>query len=61
MFKNYFKIAWRSLGRNKISSFINIAGLAVGLATGIVMMLWIKDEFNYNKFHADLPNICLLM
>ena len=61
MLESYFKMAWRSLLKNKISSIINIGGLAVGLATGILIMLLIVDEFSYDKFHANLPNIYLLM
>ncbi len=61
MNKNYFKIAWRNLIRNKMSSFINISGLAVGLATGIIIILWIKDELKYDAFHTNLPRIDLVM
>lgn len=61
MNKNYFKIAWRNLISNKMSSLINISGLAVGLATGIIIMLWIKDELTYDNFHTNLPGIELMM
>ncbi|CAN5628777.1 ABC transporter permease [soil metagenome] len=61
MFKNYFKIALRNLLKNKLSSFINIVGLSVGLATGIIIMLVIADEFNFNKFNTNLADIRLLM
>src|SRR5712691_7010038 len=61
MIRNYFKLAWRSLIRNKISSIINIGGLAVGLATSIIIMLVVADEFSYDKFHANLSEIYLLM
>ncbi|WP_315823058.1 ABC transporter permease [Paraflavitalea speifideaquila] len=57
MLKNYLKIAWRSLIKNKTSSFINISGLAVGLAIGILVMIVILDLTGYNKFHTHLPNI----
>lgn len=49
MFKNYFKIAWRNLLKNKVYSFINISGLAVGMAATIMIGLWITDELNYNS------------
>ena len=49
MLKSYFKIAQRNLFRNKISSFINIAGLATGLGVAILIGLWIFDELSYNK------------
>src|SRR5688572_10325713 len=57
MLKNYLKIAWRSLSRNRISSFINISGLAVGLAISILVMICILDMPSYNKFHTHLANI----
>ena len=40
MLKNYFKLAWRNLLRNKTSSFINISGLAVGMAVAMLIGLW---------------------
>jgi putative ABC transport system permease protein len=61
MFKNYLKLAWRSLLKNKVSSFINIAGLAVGLATGIIIMLVVADEFSYDRFHTNLREIYFVM
>ncbi|MEO5685031.1 MAG: ABC transporter permease [Chitinophagaceae bacterium] len=61
MLESYLKMAWRSLLKNKISSIINIGGLAVGLATSIVILLLIVDEVSYDKFHAQLPNLYLLM
>ena len=61
MLKSYFKMAWRSLIKNKISSVINIGGLAVGLATSILITLVVVDEFSYDKFHSNLGNIYLLM
>ncbi|MEO6135053.1 MAG: ABC transporter permease [Ginsengibacter sp.] len=57
MFKNYFKIALRNLQRNKVYSFINIAGLALGLACAMLIILYIKDEVSYDRFQKDLPNI----
>jgi putative ABC transport system permease protein len=61
MIGNYFKIAWRSLLRDKMSSSINIGGLAVGLAISILIMLMILDELSYNKFHQNLDQIHLIM
>jgi putative ABC transport system permease protein len=49
MIKSYFKIAWRNLLKNKAHSFINIAGLSVGMAVAILIGLWIWDELSYNK------------
>ena len=45
MFKNYFKVAWRNIVRQKGYSSINIFGLAVGMAACLLIMLFIKDEF----------------
>ena len=61
MLKNYFKIAWRNLVKNKVSSFINIAGLSVGLATGIIILLVTTDEYSYDKFNHNLDDIYILM
>ena len=52
MFKNYFKTAWRSLWKNKFYTIINISGLAVGLATGIMLLLWVQNELSYDRFHS---------
>ena len=57
MFKNYFKIAWRNILRNKMFSFINISGLAVGMTCCILMSIWIINEFNYDKFHENIDTI----
>jgi putative ABC transport system permease protein len=57
MFKNYFKIACRNLARNKIYSFINIAGLSIGLACAMLILLYVKDEVSFDKFHKNGNNI----
>jgi putative ABC transport system permease protein len=49
MIKNYFIIAWRSLTKNKVSSFINIGGLSIGFATAIIIMLVIVNEVSYGE------------
>ncbi|HEV8082622.1 MAG TPA: ABC transporter permease [Chitinophagaceae bacterium] len=49
MFKNYFKIALRNLVKNKVSSIINIGGLAVGMAVAMLIGLWIYDELSFDK------------
>src|ERR1700694_4807641 len=61
MLKSYFKMGWRSLLKNKVSSFVNIAGLAVGLATAVIIMLVVVDEFSYDGFHKNIGEIYLLM
>lgn len=57
MFKNYFNTAWRNLKSSKFYSLINVSGLAIGLATAIMLLLWVKDELSYDKFHRDYRNI----
>ncbi|MEZ4900866.1 MAG: ABC transporter permease [Spirosomataceae bacterium] len=57
MIRNYFKIAFRNLARNKIFAFINIAGLAIGLTATILILLYTKDEVSYDRFHTNNPNI----
>ena len=57
MIKNYFKIAWRNISRNKVSSFINIAGLSIGMACVILILFFIQNELGYDKFHKDADRI----
>jgi ABC-type antimicrobial peptide transport system permease subunit len=60
MIKNYLKIALRNLVRNKVYSFINIGGLAVGMAVAMLIGLWIYDELSFNHYHQDYQNIALI-
>ena len=57
MFKNYFKTAWRNLVKNRVYSFINITGLAIGLAVCMLIMLYVSHENSFDKFHANANNI----
>ena len=57
MFKNYIKTAWRSLWKNKFYTLLNIGGLAVGLATGIMLLLWVQNELSFDRFHKDYKHI----
>ncbi|WP_299111655.1 ABC transporter permease [uncultured Winogradskyella sp.] len=57
MLKNYFKIAFRNLLKNKVYSFINISGLAIGMAATILIGLWIYDELNYDSYFKDKATI----
>jgi putative ABC transport system permease protein len=61
MLKNYFKTAWRNLLKNKIYSFINIGGLAVGMAVIMLIGLWIYDELNFDKYHQNYKRIAQVM
>ncbi|MEO8414346.1 MAG: FtsX-like permease family protein [Ginsengibacter sp.] len=53
MLKNYFKIAFRNLWKSKAFSFINIMGLALGLACSLLIMLWLIDEYKVDAFHTN--------
>ncbi len=57
MIRNYFKTAWRNLWKNKFYSTINIAGLAIGLAVGIMILIWVQDEYSYDGFHKNAGDI----
>ncbi len=54
---NYGKIALRKLRRQRVYSFINIAGLAVGLAACLLILLWVKDELSYDAYHEKADRI----
>ncbi len=57
MLKNFFKIAFRNLWRSKGFSFINISGLAIGMASAILILLWIQNEVSYDQFHEKKDRI----
>jgi len=57
MLKNLFKIAVRNLWRSKGFSIINIAGLAIGMAAAILILLWIQNELSYDQFHKNKDRI----
>jgi putative ABC transport system permease protein len=57
MFSNYLKIAFRNLVRNKVYSFINIGGLAVGMAVAMLIGLWMLDELSANKHHKNYETL----
>jgi ABC-type antimicrobial peptide transport system permease subunit len=61
MIKNYFKIAWRNLVKNKVYSFINIAGLAAGMAVAMIIGLWIYDEVSTNKHFKNYNSLYQVM
>ena len=58
MINNYVKTAWRNIVRHKGYSFINIFGLAVGMACCVLMMLWIQNESSFDRFHANGNSLC---
>lgn len=57
MIKNYFKIAWRSLLKYKVFSFINIFGLATGMACSLLIFLFVKDELSYDRYHKNADRV----
>jgi putative ABC transport system permease protein len=57
MLQNYFKIAFRNIVRHKAFAAINIAGLAIGMACSIFILLWVQNELSYDKFHKNADHI----
>ncbi len=57
MFRNYLKIAWRNLMKNKGYSAINIGGLAIGMACFLMIAMFIKHELSYDTYHENADNI----
>src|SRR3569623_84196 len=57
MIKNYLKLAWRNLVRQRLYSLINISGLAVGLAVCMLIMLYVAHEHSYDRFHKNAARI----
>jgi ABC-type antimicrobial peptide transport system permease subunit len=53
MIRNYIKIAWRNLVKNRLYSFINIGGLAVGMAVSFMLLLYVYNEFSFDKFNKN--------
>jgi putative ABC transport system permease protein len=57
MFRNFLIISLRNLARNKTYALINIAGLAIGMACCLMIMLWVQNEFSYDRFHEKADQI----
>ncbi|WCT10540.1 ABC transporter permease [Mucilaginibacter jinjuensis] len=57
MIKNYFKIAWRKLKKNRLYSFVNILGLTAGLASCLLIGLYLYNELTYDNFHQNANRI----
>ena len=57
MLKNYVKVAWRNLVKNKTFSLINIGGLAIGIASAVLLLSFVAFQFSYDHFHANRKNI----
>lgn len=61
MLRNYLKIAGRNIFRNKVYSFINIGGLAVGMAVAMLIGLWVWDELSFDQSFANYDRIAQVM
>lgn len=57
MIKNYLKIAWRSLLKSKLFTALNLLGLALGLTVSLLLMLYVKDELSFDKYHSKAKDI----
>ncbi|MDW7690246.1 FtsX-like permease family protein [Flammeovirgaceae bacterium SG7u.111] len=57
MLKNYFKVALRGMMSQKVFTFINISGLATGIAACLLILLFVKDEMSYDRYHKNADNI----
>ncbi len=57
MLRSNFLLAWRNLLKNRTSSFVNIGGLAVGIAVALLTGLWLHDELSFNTYHKNYDRI----
>src|SRR6185437_7009901 len=61
MIKNYIKIAWRNLSRNKGFAITNLLGLTIGITCTIFIFLWVNDELSFDKFNSNYKSIYQVM
>lgn len=57
MVQNFFRIAIRNILRHKVFTIINVTGLAIGLASALLIILWVQDEFSFEKFNKKAESI----
>jgi putative ABC transport system permease protein len=57
MIQNFFRIAFRNIARHKGFTFINVAGLSIGLAASLFILLWVQDELSYDKYNTYAKNL----
>ena len=57
MIRNYLKVALRAITRNKLSSFINIFGLALAMACSLLIFIFVQDELSYDRYNANADRI----
>jgi putative ABC transport system permease protein len=60
MLRNFLKVAFRNLGRNKVFATINISGLAIGMASAALIVLWIQNEISHDRFHEKLDRLYVM-
>jgi putative ABC transport system permease protein len=60
MLRNFLKVAFRNLGRSKVFAVINISGLAVGMASAALILLWIQNEISHDRFHEHLDRLYVM-
>jgi putative ABC transport system permease protein len=61
MIRNYFKIALRNIKRNTAHSILNISGMAIGMASAILILLWVQDEWSYDRHFDNADNLYRLI
>ncbi|WP_373399357.1 ABC transporter permease [Algoriphagus halophilus] len=57
MLKNYLKIVFRTLQKNKVYASINILGLSLGIAASVLIVVFVADELSYDQFHPQSENL----
>ncbi|HEY8920413.1 MAG TPA: ABC transporter permease [Chitinophaga sp.] len=57
MFKNYLKIAWRNLWKQKVFTLINVGGLTIGLTVSMLLLLWVQQELSYDRYNTKWDRI----
>ena len=57
MIKNYFKTAWRAIWKTRVTTIINLAGLSIGMAAAVFILLWVQNEMAYDNYHKDADHI----
>lgn len=61
MIRNYFLIALRNIKRHRFFSLLNISGLAIGMACLFLVIIWVRDELSFDRFHEHEKDLCRLV
>ena len=59
MWRNFFTVALRNISKNKVFTLINVSGLAIGLASSILIMLFVIKEVSFDRFHEIIFELCV--